>query len=305
MFSYAVAVFYLILGPGTLGIHLASAYIAILTIPAMFLLSEEFFRSGSRGILRQWGGLLSALILSLSYWHLNWSRYSVRVILIPLFGSLIFFFLLRGLRRRHPVDFVFAVILIGFGLYTYHLAQLLPLLVLMAFLFEFIARRSFGKRDGLMLLLVFIIAGLIWLPLANYAYAHPGVFNQRVRGVFIFNDFTSTSEELRQLLLRGWQTLLMFVYEGDSTLSTNLPGRPVFNPFLAVFFFVGIVISAWRWRQPRYLFLLTWLVIMVAPATLADSAAMGKRALGALPAALLCITVGLLQPLEIWIRSKR
>ena len=43
--------------------------------------------------------------------------------------------------------------------------------------------------------------------------------------------------------------------------------------------------SIYRWKRPNYLFLLSWFTLMAAPAFLADSAAMSKRALGALPAA--------------------
>jgi hypothetical protein len=65
-----------------------------------------------------------------------------------------------------------------------------------------------------------------------------------------------------------------------------------------------MLISLWRWRQPRYLFLVTWLAVMVAPSVLADKAALSKRALGALPAAMLLISLGLLWPLDTWLRRQ-
>ena len=305
MFSYAVAGAYLVLGPGTLGIHLASAFIAIVSIPALFLVGNEWFKLSGSGVLRQWGGMLSALILALSYWHLNWSRYGVRAILIPLFFSLTAFFLLRGFRRRQTTSFAVAGILLGLSFYTYTLAQLLPLLILMIFLFEFIAQHSFNKRDGLFILLVFAVALLLLLPLVNYAFNHPGVINQRVSGVSIFRDSTSVTEQFPELLERGRKVLLMLVYEGESSLTINLPGRPSLNPFLSLFLIIGIVISFWHWRQPRYLLLLTWLAVMIAPAVLADKAAMSKRALGALPAVILLISLGLLWPLDAWIGRRR
>lgn len=305
MFSYLVAGAYLVLGPGTLGIHLASTVVGVLTIPALYLAGSEWFRLGRNGVRRQWGGILAALILALSFWHLIWSRYGVRAILIPLFFALTTFFLFRGFRRGKTVDFLAAGILLGLGLYTYQLAQLLPLLFLLFLLIDFAARRSFNKKQWGFVLLVIATAVLIALPLAAYAYNHPGVFNQRVAGVFVLTDSAPAQEQLPDVLERVKATLLMFVYEGDASWTINLPGRPVFNPFLSFFLVVGLIIALWHWRQPRYLFLLVWLALMIAPAILADKAPLSKRALGALPVAILFITIGILWPLDRWLGRAR
>jgi len=305
MFSYLVAVLFLALGPGTLAIHLASAFVAILTIPAVYLVADELFKVGKGGFLRQYGGPLAALILALSYWHLTWSRFSVRAILIPLFVSATIFFLLRGFRKGGSREFAAAGVFLGLSLYTYQLAQLLPLIILLAFLYHAVRRRAFTRQDRRRLLLLFGIAILLCLPLAYYAYTHPGVFNQRISAVYVVDESTSLLAQIRLLLQRGWQVLLMFVIEGDSDEMINLPGRPVFNPFLALFFVAGILLALWRWRRPRYLLLLTWLAIMSAPAVLADQAAMSKRSLGALPGAILLITLAILWPIENWFSRRR
>ncbi len=298
LFSYLVATMFLLLGPGTAGIHIASALVGIFTIPALYLVGDELFKLQKMGMLRRWGGVLAALILAISFWHLNWSRYGVRAILIPLVFSLTMFFLLRGLRKRRAVDFTAAGILLGISFYTYQLAQLLPLLLFLILLYDVISRRSFKKQEMRPFLLVFGTALLLWLPLAAYAFTHPGVFNQRVGDVFIFNDSSRVLEQLPLLLEKGRQVLLLFAFEGDLSPMTNLPARPLFNPFLSFFFLAGILISIWRFRQARTLVLLLWLALMVTPVLLAEKAALGKRALGALPAVLLLITVGLLWPLD-------
>lgn len=305
IFSYLVALLYLVLGPGTLGIHLASAFVAILTIPAVYLVADELFKVGKGEVLRQFGGPLAALILALSYWHLTWSRFSVRAILIPLFVSATIFFLLRGFRKGRSREFAAAGVFLGLSLYTYQLAQLLPLILLLAFLYHGIDRRAFGKQARRHLLLLFGVAILLCLPLAYYAYTHPGVFNQRISAVYVVDESASLVAQLRLLLQRGWQVMLMFLVEGDADEMINLPGRPVFNPFLAVFFVAGLLIALWRWRRHHYLLLLTWLAIMSAPAVLADQAAMSKRSLGALPVAILLITLALLWPLDAWLNRRR
>ena len=54
LFSYLVALCFLIVGPSTLGIHLAAALVGIVTIPAVYWAAEVFFASlpGDDGLLR-------------------------------------------------------------------------------------------------------------------------------------------------------------------------------------------------------------------------------------------------------------
>ncbi|MCA9872337.1 MAG: glycosyltransferase family 39 protein [Anaerolineales bacterium] len=303
LFSYIVAAAYALTGPGTLGIHLASALVSILTIPAVFLAGNELFQREKEGWLAQYGGLLAALVLALSFWHLIWSRYSVRAILIPLFVALLCFFLLRGWRTQRRRYFLLAGLVMGLGFYTYQLAQLFPILAALGFAYELIARRAVTRRDVGDMALVFGTAVLLALPLAFYAYQNPGVFNQRIGDVFVLKESNPLAEQARILAGHIWQVVRMYTVEGDSDPLINIPGRPSLSPFLALAFVGGVLLALWRWRRPQYLFLLTWVGLMSAPAFLAEKAAMSKRALGALPAATLLIALALLLPLD-WLRRQ-
>ena len=87
LFSYLVTASVLALGPTALAVHLTAAVVGIMTIPAVYLLGEELFVQEEEP-LKSYGGLVAALMMALSYWHLNWSRYGVRAILVPLFAAL-------------------------------------------------------------------------------------------------------------------------------------------------------------------------------------------------------------------------
>jgi 4-amino-4-deoxy-L-arabinose transferase-like glycosyltransferase len=304
LFSYLVALIYAAVGPGTFGIHLTSAFVSILTIPALFLAADELFKREKQGYLANFGGLVAALILTLSFWHLIWSRYSVRAILIPLFISLLSFFLLRGWRTRRRRDFLLAGIVIGISFYTYQLAQLFPFLVFAGFIYQIIAdRRTFRRRVGEMGL-TFLPALLLVAPLLFFAWQNPGVFNQRVGDVFVLRDITDRQEQARLLLQNMQQVARMYTVAGDTDPLINIPGRPSLNPFLAVAFLGGLLIAFFRIRRPAYFYLLTWLALLSAPAFLATKAALSKRALGTLPAVILLITLSLLLALD-WLRKKR
>ncbi len=298
IFSYLVALVYLFTGPGTFGIHVASALVAVLTIPAVFLVADEFFKREQSGILTQFGGVLAALLTAISFWHLMWSRYSVRAILIPLFVSLLCFFLLRALRTQQKRYFALTGIVMGLSFYTYQLAQLFPILVAIGIAFDLIARRAFNKTAVKQIAIIYGVAFLLALPLLTYAVQNPDVFNQRVSAVYVLEDATEKSDQIDILRTNILNVIKMYTIEGDSDPLINIPKRPSLNPLLSIAFILGILFSAYRWRRPNYLFLLSWLLLMSAPAFLADSAAMSKRALGALPAVMILISFALLHPFD-------
>ncbi|MBE2224336.1 MAG: glycosyltransferase family 39 protein, partial [Anaerolineae bacterium] len=173
MFSYLVAAAFTFVGAGPLGIHLASALVSMLTLPALFLAADEFFKRDKETLLSQFGGLLATLVLALSFWHLAWSRYSVRAILIPLFISLLCFFLLKALRTQQRRYFALTGLVMGISLYTYQLAQVFPILVGFGFVYDLISRRSLSKKDGRNLLLTYGAAFCVALPLIFYAVGNP------------------------------------------------------------------------------------------------------------------------------------
>ena len=97
----------------------------------------------------------------------------------------------------------------------------------------------------------------------------------------------------------------MYTVEGDRDPLINIPERPSLNPFLSITFLIGVLLSLYRWRRPHYLFLIGWLVLMSAPAFLAESAAMSKRALGALPVVTIFISMALLMPFDQMQRQQK
>ncbi len=301
LFSYLVALTYGVTGPGTLGIRLTSALIGTLTIPANYLVARELIRE-RQGVMAGLP-LLVALLSAVSYWHLTWSRLGLRVILVPLVASLLFFFLWRGFRRRGWVDFAVAGLLLGAGFYTYQAARLLPLLVGVGFALDALARRAWTREDSARVLLVTGLALLVYMPLGLYARANPGALTERIDQAVLLDTAQPLAPQLETLSGQAGAALAMFGVRGDMDPQFTIPGRPSLNPFLFVFLLLGIGVALWRWRKPTYLFLLGWLAVMTAPAMVADLAATAKRALGAFPAAMVLVALGLLVPLA-WLRGK-
>jgi 4-amino-4-deoxy-L-arabinose transferase-like glycosyltransferase len=301
LFSYLVAAVYLVTGPGALGIRIAAALVGTATIPAVYLAARELVPD-RRDVLR-FLPLLAAFLTAVSYWHLNWSRVGLRVILVPLVASLLFAFLWRGFRRGRPLDFAVAGLLLGLGLYTYQAARLLPVLVAVAFALDALSRRAWTRHDSARVLLVVALALLVYLPMGLYARDNPGALTARIDQAVVLDAAQPIAPQLGTLTAQAGAALAMYGLRGDSDPLFTIPGRPSLNPFLFAFLLVGIGVAAWRWRKPAYPFLLAWLAVMTAPAMIADLAATAKRALGAFPAAMILIALGLLVPWA-WLRAR-
>lgn len=300
LFSYLVAAVYLITGPSALGIRLAAALVGTLTVPATYFAARELIPD--RHAALRYLPLLVALLTAVSYWHLNWSRVGLRVILVPLVASLLFGFLWRGFRRGGWLDFAVAAVLLGAGMYTYQAARLLPILVGLAFALNAFTRRNWTQQDSARVLLVTAVALFVYLPMGLYARDNPGALTARIDQAVLLDAAQPLGPQLAALTGQAGSALAMYGLRGDADPLFTIPGRPSLNPFLFTFLLVGIGVALWRWRKPTYLFLPAWLAVMTAPAMIADLAATAKRALGAFPAAIILIALGLLVPLA-WLQT--
>ncbi len=292
LFDYLVVPFIWLLDEGSLPIHLTSATIGILTLPAIYLLGEELFAAAESSALRRWGGLFATAVAALSYWHLNWSRYGVRAILAPLFSALTFYFLWRGFRTNSRPSFVLAGLFLGLGAYTYHPLRLLPALVLAAFFYQRNSGQSSARDAWRHLWLVTLTSLLVFLPLGYYFVTHPGTFLLRVEQVYVLEGVQNVGALFGALWQSVWRTLAAFITYGGVEPMHNLLGRPLLNPFLATFFMGGGLVSVWRWREPQNALLVVWWGVMIIPAVLSTQGAIGRRVIGAFLPTILLITLG-------------
>jgi 4-amino-4-deoxy-L-arabinose transferase-like glycosyltransferase len=295
LFSYLVTASVLALGPTALAVHLTAAIVGILTIPTVYLLGEELFVE-EREPLKSYGGLVAALMMALSYWHLNWSRYGVRAILVPLFAALTLYLLCLGLRTGRRRAFVACGVALGLSLYTYQAARMLPVLVVIAFFFRALQQRRVSRRAAENLIAVVVISLIVFAPLGYYFLDNPGSFSQRIGQVSVVNGTEGATSQVETLWNRGTKVLLMFNFRGDGHPYSTIPFRPALNPVFSLLFFIGILLSVLRFRQPNRILLLAWLLIMLMPAVLAGLGPSAKRAIGTLPAVACLIAIGALAP---------
>lgn len=280
-------------------VRLPSAIAGTLTVPLAWWLGRELghFRRGERGdVPGQVVGLGTALILAILYWHVSFSRIGMEPILVPLFATVAFAALARGLNRgdqgKQPYAwFALAGLALGGSLYTYKAGYFVPVLAILFVGYAAIVERQFLRDQGRGLLVAGLVALAVAAPIAVYFAGHPANFWQRPASVAVGAGESPSGGFWPAVWDNLPRVLGMFFIQGDANPRSNLPGRPALDPFLAFLFLVGLGGAGFR-RSLTALPLL-WLVVMVVPTLVTDYAPHFGRAIGATPAVALLCALGL------------
>ncbi|MDH7472675.1 MAG: glycosyltransferase family 39 protein [Anaerolineae bacterium] len=276
LYMYLMAAVFRLVGVGPLGIRLTSALTGIATIPLTFLLFRELF---SRRL-----GIIAAALTAFSYWHLTVSRNGYPNILIPPLESLALYFLWRGYRDGRRGLMALGGAFVGGVLYTYLAARLFPVTMAAFFIYAFLVDRQRFIARLSELLLAALVSILVFAPLGLHFLTHPHDFWERTSQVLAVGRVAQNG--LARLIASNFtQTLGGFFLRGDPRWHYNLPGKPIFDPIMAAFFVLGLLITIRNWRKPDYLLLPIWVVGMCLPAVLTEDAMpQGQRMFGIIPA---------------------
>ena len=299
LYVYLEAAFFALFGEGMFAGRLLSAFIGVLTVALTYTVGRTMFG-------RRVGWLASGL-MTVSLWHLVASRNGYRAVIQPLVQLSVLWLLFRGWRRTLENTpprsnwriFAFAGLFLGLTQYTYTAARIFPLLILGVLFLALVLARPLVTRRWASLLLMFLIAAVVVLPLGIYFWQNPVDFYGRAEQISIFAPEFSGGDPGGRLWRSIVETAYMFTVWGDPNYRFNLAGQPVFGPLEGALFYGGLVVCLWLTIHPVgqidhvtysrgrlvYATLLLWLLVMLAPMTLsAESLPYYQRAIGVLPA---------------------
>jgi len=311
---WIVALSIRLLGVSPYAVRLPSILAGILTAMATFWLGYELFvhrqeQSSKQQPVgnRRWLYLIplaAALYVSTSFWHVHFSRFGIRGVFTTTTTALTMAALWRALNTHRWRWFAISGVFLGLGMHFYTASRFVPF-VLVAFYSAWLLLSLLGVRQQERLdsvlhfvmgtALQFAVAALVFAPLGYYFLTHPGSFMQRAGEVSVFQDGASL-QALATIARAAGANLLQFIWPGagDQARFYNLPGRAVFDPLTAVLALVGVIISAKRWRNPVYGFLLAWFVVMALPSFIAvDRYPTLPRLLGVIPGVYFFPAIGL------------
>lgn len=296
-FIYLLIPVQAILGMSAWSTRLLPAVLGVATIPLVF------------GLVRRWygprAGLIAALLLAVSPWHVHLCRLGFEASICP--------FLLTaglaclssavsrpgtpGLRRWQLAT---AGLCWGVLAWTYHAMRVLvPLLLLVGMVLQWRAvlsklRNREGRIDA------FAVATGLLVGLAPFLYASataPEKAWGRASGEFVLNrvpHFGDAVIQAAQTYLQHFSASFLF-FEGDPSPIQSVPGYGQVHLICALFMFCGLVRIATRWKaEPAGRLLLCWVLAgPVPPALTLLDAGHSLRAVGELPALQMLGGIGL------------
>jgi 4-amino-4-deoxy-L-arabinose transferase-like glycosyltransferase len=309
LFFYLQAAMIAVFGIGVWPMFLASALVGIATVGVTFAAGRRLFGPVP--------GLLAALFLATSPWHVTLSRTGFRAVLVPLFIALTFFFaaclVSASTAGRRRLSALAMGISFGLGWYTYIAYRVFAVV---AFLFGFLLLVADGirrprflgiRRFKGVLTLALAAAAITVTPLAHYFLKHPDAFAGRAGHVSVFNPDLNHGDVAGTITDVAERSVLAFFTAGDVNPRHNVPGAPFLSSIPATFFLVGLLVAIRRSLQflhrlfhgrptrgtAPYLILLLTVVFMLAPAVAtAEGIPHGLRSIGEIPAVFLLAGIG-------------
>ncbi len=287
-----------------LALRLPAALASAGTVFAVFWLGQVLFGSDARaGRAAPWRGLLvggiGAGLLAVSLSHTVMGRAAFRANFLSLLLCLCLALTWRGWSKRSWQCIVLAGICAGLLPYTYIPARFAPFLFLLfglSLLWPFNALARERIRDELPRAAVFLgVTGLVAAPILIHFALHPDHFFMRSDMVSVLRPGRGPVDSLVAIFNNVWDHLLAFGFRGTDYWRYNLPGRPLLNPYEAIFFWLGVGMALRHWpTRPAYRLLLLWLGALMMAAWLSRDSYVPHflRMMGATPAVYLLISVG-------------
>lgn len=293
MASYAISGLGLRLFGDTLtGLRMINSFIGAAAVLLAYLLGRELF--GRRA------ALLGALVLSVTFLHVDLSRSGLHDIQGPTCVTLTLLLAARWLRRGGALTALLTGMSVTLDMQMHWAARVAPLLLVALLLFIALRDRALWalRRRETAWLGVGVIVSCA--PLAALFLAHSGDLLGRDGAILILNPRTAphifsvygTTAPLSVLLNQVWRTWSTFYVRGDASTLIDRQGG-MFDTVSAALLAPGLVLLLPRWKNWQYALVLGWFGAVCAASVLTIDPPWWPRLAALLPAAALCMGVAL------------
>lgn len=265
-----------ILGEGYVQQRMAAATIGVLSVIPMYF-----------WVRRWWGitaALIAAFLLAVTHDLLFWSRMGFNNIHSVALGALMLATLARAFQRGAWIDYFWFGLVTGLCFHTYHAAKLYGLLLAVSVLPLALGVRGLARRHfagALLSLLTFVVVVAPQVPsiVENWETFRTDTMNRNDVHELIAAYRAHDVQRVRDHL---------YTHVADSlNVFISVPHRlAFFEPAVCVPFLIGFFWMLWRWRDPRHLVVLVWLIgVVVIGGMMTSYPPYKPRLIGMLPAA--------------------
>lgn len=248
-----------------LNLKIVAVFANLVTLFFIYLLGKEW---GDR-----WVGLAAVLFAGMAYWPLLFTRLALRIPYYPLFVAPVMYFMVRGLRRQHIPDVLWAGFFLGLGLHGYTPFRIVPLLVVLGILIYVLHTADKNRRWNAVfaLILMGFLSLLVFIPLLRYWLANPDLFAYRAFSRLTGMEVGFQNSPLIIFLQNFWRASVMFFWDNGVIWAHSIPNRPALEVVSAALYFLGIVSLVFRYFRQRHwsdLFLLVSIPMLMMPSIL-------------------------------------
>jgi 4-amino-4-deoxy-L-arabinose transferase-like glycosyltransferase len=285
-----------LLGQDLNAFRLPSAILGALTIPALYWLCKHLF---DRRV-----AFVAALVLAALPVHLQMSRVGMNNVADPLFGTLAFAFVARGLRYGGRTNYAIAGVMLGWTQFFHEAGRLtLPVIMLVwmvgVWVWTWWRRQQAGRRRpghlGARFRLVVIAALLTSIPYYYTVAAMGGKFAARVGDVGLRPEYWQSQAGLSSLLegvlLRAQGVLTRLLHNPERILY-YAGTTPYIHYLLTPFLVLGLAYALWRWRRPGGSLVLLWTLLPLGAIIVLLAEVMSPRITVFMPALAILIALG-------------
>ncbi|MFN8445108.1 MAG: hypothetical protein U0175_30250 [Caldilineaceae bacterium] len=286
---------------GPVAMRVTAGCFGLLGVLAIYALAQELqlslkepFKRNDQSAIHNYSPLplFSAASLTVMRWHVHFSRMGIEPIIVPLIWTSATWLLLRGWRTGKRLNFVGSGVVLAAAMYTYQGAWIIPFLMIpIASILLFSNWRHVNRQSSIAnLCLTAFIAALLFAPLGWFFWNHLDLLWLRPAQIAVGSEPSSAANVT--MWNEAWATAKMFGpfgNPGDLDPRRNLPGQAALDLFLALGFYIGLLVALWRIRHPAYSIPIVGLVGLLLPGILSEYAPHFHRVLGAAaPVAIFC-----------------
>ncbi len=278
---YLTALLIWLLDASKVTVRLSMGLFGIATVPAAHLLLRLAFG--------RWVALFGATALTVSYWHLHFSRLGYGLISLPFVATLAAASLLWAMRSRSRWSWLTAGACLGLTPYTYFAYPSFLAAEGVVLATYFLLNRG-TLQSKLKLLAWFAVGSLIVAsPVLSLALESPGYYFGRMQGVSFngyreFSGAEGAGGNASFLGKRAWEALSLFYTNPKRDGADGTGGEGALDLGTAILAYVGLAASIRRWRSPPHLFAVLAVLFALLSIVLTDpSSGTMRRSIVAIP----------------------
>lgn len=320
-YAYLVIPFIKLMGLSVLAVRIPSALMGVLTVVAVFFLVREIF---DKYKYKDRLALLSAMLLAISPWHIQFSRIAFESNVGVAFNVFAAMFFLKGLRK--PWLLMLSAIFMALNLYVYQSEKVFAPLLAIALVVIF--RKKLFALPKKYIILAAVVGLLFSLPILEYTLTNKEALS-RAQGVSVFSEGTELLKDNAQKLLidRERNDILGIVLDNRRVVFAksiiagylshfdlnwlfingdlarhHAPNMGLLYIFELPFLFIGIYLLLFgKFEKSTKFFIFLWFLIVPIPASITTGVPHAVRTLNFLPIFQIFTALGLLGMLG-WLR---